>query len=386
MAPKASETRSAPGEAPTKIKAACETCRTRKIKVNMKNKPLTRPKLTYQTCTGERPACTPCKKRGQECVYATEPDELRIRALKRRYAELSQTSSNNEALIRLLRETPRDEAQAIFERIRSDESILSILISAGSPEHAPETTLMLAVEGARVRDLAEGVSTEGTTPEETWQPSTAAGMAERPPVNKQSIQYLIDATQETPSSETVAPATEPREHASPLQNPAGEQRLYGTSSRPQAEARTSRPDYTRASTWTWQPPPDRTTLSHEKRTRLSEPIIHRPSLPATRHIWTARAPHRPKAKSEASALAARPHRTDDSWKRGLEDVKGADWDVFYTDDHTFLEVLNCYFTWENPALAFVEERPFWDGLVAGGSEFCNRALIHAILALGAVSL
>ena len=67
------------------------------------------------------------------------------------------------------------------------------------------------------------------------------------------------------------------------------------------------------------------------------------------------------------------------------DVKAADWEVYYTNDETFLEILRCYFVWENPSLGIVDEESFWEGLTNKGSEFCNHALVHAILAFGAAS-
>lgn len=68
----------------------------------------------------------------------------------------------------------------------------------------------------------------------------------------------------------------------------------------------------------------------------------------------------------------------------FETVRAADWDVYYTDDVTFLEILKCYFTWENPVTGFVPEEAFWQGLLSGGNDWCNRTLIHSIIAFGAV--
>lgn len=70
----------------------------------------------------------------------------------------------------------------------------------------------------------------------------------------------------------------------------------------------------------------------------------------------------------------------------LQNVKAAEWGVYYADDETFLEILKCYFVWENPSLGIVDEDTFWEGLANKGSEFCNHALVHAILALGAVCM
>lgn len=62
-----------------------------------------------------------------------------------------------------------------------------------------------------------------------------------------------------------------------------------------------------------------------------------------------------------------------------------DWNVHYADDNTLLDILKCYFVWENPTLGLVDEESFWDGLIEGGSDFCNESLVHAIVAFAAVS-
>ncbi|KAK2590782.1 hypothetical protein QQS21_011536 [Conoideocrella luteorostrata] len=92
------------------VAAACNTCR--KIKVK---------------CSGERPACRRCVTRRIACHYVTQPGETPPQAFKRRYHHLKHRSAAHEELIGLLKNLPRQEAQNVFERIRSGTDILTIL-------------------------------------------------------------------------------------------------------------------------------------------------------------------------------------------------------------------------------------------------------------------
>ncbi|KAF2169559.1 hypothetical protein M409DRAFT_52093 [Zasmidium cellare ATCC 36951] len=362
MAPKSGDGSSArpADEAQPKVKAACEACRTRKIK-----------------CDGVRPVCTSCQKKIKDCVYITEPDELRVTALKRRFVELSNTSSNNEALIRLLRDTADDEAQVILERIRADESISSILTAGddGRAHGSATNSLILAIEGANAHRSGETSSSEASDPQ-LQQPSTPT----EPPtglIDKQSISFLVDQTQQTRAAENSGASSSTSAESS-IQERRGSTR---TAAEPHDEAEAiHRVGNASKQTAVSHPSPTRSQRSAEKRTRLFDPT--RPGLQA-RPTWSTPATFRPKPASSVNLLATRARSTDTSWKRRLGGVKATDWEVYYTDDHTLLEILKCYFVWENPTFGFVEEEPFWEGLIVGGSEFCNRALVHAIVAFGA---
>lgn len=302
--------------------------------------------------------------------------------MKRRYAELSKTSSNNDALIRLLRETPNDEARGILERIRSDESIQSIL--GGADERSgdgPATNLMLAIEGANAPRSDETSSSEPSDPQ-SQQPSTPA----EPPlgsIDKQSIAFLVGETRaaqaEDSSSRGASSATSP---GSSVQERG---QLTRTVPEPHSEGETYSPaGAAHQQPTASHPSPSRSDQSAEKRTRFFEPT--RPGLQA-RHSLSTPATFRPKpGSSSLDTLATKARSNDTSWKRRLAGVKATDWDVDYADDNAMLEIIKCYFVWENPTLGFVDEEAFWEGLLAGGSDFCNKALVHAIVAFGAVSL
>lgn len=83
-------------------------------------------------------------------------------------------------------------------------------------------------------------------------------------------------------------------------------------------------------------------------------------------------------------LSTKPKTQDKSWLKRFSGIKAAEFEVYYTDDETFLEILCCYFTWENPVSGLVPEEAFWEGLISRGSDFCNRMLVHSVLAFGVV--
>lgn len=131
------------------------------------------------------------------------------------------------------------------------------------------------------------------------------------------------------------------------------------------------------------PRPGPARRSAEKRRRLSDVLpevvrpIYQTSISApTRALQVTR---------EIEPLVPKPIATDYSWMHGLGEIRATDWQVGYASDLSFLEMLNCYFAWENSVMGLVQEEAFWEGLKAGGSGFCNVCLVHSIIALGSVS-
>lgn len=121
----------------------------------------------------------------------------------------------------------------------------------------------------------------------------------------------------------------------------------------------------------------------EKRRRRSDVM---PEMPRPIYQTSIAAPKKsPPVSGDPEPLYPKPISTDYSWVDGLENVRAIDWQVDYASDLSFLEMLNCYFTWENSVDGLVQEEAFWDGLKAGGSEFCNVCLVHSVIALGSVS-
>ncbi|KAM3503970.1 hypothetical protein MY11210_008515 [Beauveria gryllotalpidicola] len=98
--------------------AACESCRTRKIK-----------------CNAQRPACSACRKRNVRCHYDADPSETPGQALKRKYSQLQDQSpsSSTDKIYKILQMRSEDEALDIFHRIRrgaDPDSILRLIENA----------------------------------------------------------------------------------------------------------------------------------------------------------------------------------------------------------------------------------------------------------------
>lgn len=70
--------------------------------------------------------------------------------------------------------------------------------------------------------------------------------------------------------------------------------------------------------------------------------------------------------------------------RTLSTVRPRDWGVSYTDTRELTAILDHYFVWDHYTYHFFDEEAFWEGLIAGGSEFCNKLLVHSIVAFSAV--
>jgi hypothetical protein len=84
------------------VTVACEPCRKRKSK-----------------CDAARPACFPCQRHDTHCVYETLGVETHSQALKRKHSELSARLDGLTELFELLRAWSEDDAQAVFQQIRS---------------------------------------------------------------------------------------------------------------------------------------------------------------------------------------------------------------------------------------------------------------------------
>ncbi|KAK3358721.1 hypothetical protein B0T25DRAFT_599547, partial [Lasiosphaeria hispida] len=91
------------------VKAACETCRKRKVK-----------------CSGERPKCNSCVRSDQNCQYISSPTETYTQARKRKLDELQEKSSVYEELVGLLRSVPEQEAHDILRRLRAGGDVAAV--------------------------------------------------------------------------------------------------------------------------------------------------------------------------------------------------------------------------------------------------------------------
>ncbi|OAQ69979.1 nitrate assimilation regulatory protein nirA [Pochonia chlamydosporia 170] len=105
------------------VTAACEHCRKAK-----------------QKCSGERPRCYACVRRGGDCVYRMRITKTRARTIEQEYEglknehiRLQETHADLEKLVQAMRAQDDGQANTIFRKIREGASTESILrlISTG---------------------------------------------------------------------------------------------------------------------------------------------------------------------------------------------------------------------------------------------------------------
>ncbi|KAL6907142.1 hypothetical protein GGI43DRAFT_420896 [Trichoderma evansii] len=92
------------------VPAACTACRKHKAK-----------------CSGERPSCRRCIQKGIECHWTTKPGETSAQALKRGYYDIRNRKSPHQELFELVRNLSDQEAEHVFQRIRSGADVTTIL-------------------------------------------------------------------------------------------------------------------------------------------------------------------------------------------------------------------------------------------------------------------
>ncbi|KAH6705704.1 hypothetical protein EV126DRAFT_412540 [Verticillium dahliae] len=118
------------------IKAACEACRKRKIKVSLLDSdlPLELDRFLRQVilkCTGERPSCHPCEKQGHKCIYTTAPMQTHLQALRHQNDVFAREKSLYEDLYRLFMTLPSADAIEMLHRLRSGAGVESIVLHVG---------------------------------------------------------------------------------------------------------------------------------------------------------------------------------------------------------------------------------------------------------------
>ncbi|KAK1830892.1 hypothetical protein QBC39DRAFT_100834 [Podospora conica] len=92
------------------VKAACDTCRKRKVK-----------------CSGERPRCTFCERSGVACHYMSAPAETHSQALKRKLDQMQEENSVYAELFSLFRTLPEKEAVDVVRRLRTETDISTVV-------------------------------------------------------------------------------------------------------------------------------------------------------------------------------------------------------------------------------------------------------------------
>ncbi|KAH7025647.1 uncharacterized protein B0I36DRAFT_386073 [Microdochium trichocladiopsis] len=105
------------GPRKSSVLAACDGCRRRKVK-----------------CSGERPVCFVCSRRGIDCHYTTSVSETHGQALKRRYNQLHSQEAPHRNLVELLKNISDEQALAILRRLQAGDQPELVLgeLSAGS--------------------------------------------------------------------------------------------------------------------------------------------------------------------------------------------------------------------------------------------------------------
>lgn len=91
------------------IQAACERCRTRKIK-----------------CDGQRP-CRLCREHNASCQWAVKPNETHRQAAKRKLAVYKESSSLYEKLFEHLQTADAHQANNIFQSIRAGSDLATLV-------------------------------------------------------------------------------------------------------------------------------------------------------------------------------------------------------------------------------------------------------------------
>jgi hypothetical protein len=94
----------------TLTKAACDQCRSRKIK-----------------CDAQHPSCSGCVKVAKGCNYATAPAESRSQAVKRKYQELQSANSTYHQIFDVLQIRTPQEGEEILHHIQSGADAKTVL-------------------------------------------------------------------------------------------------------------------------------------------------------------------------------------------------------------------------------------------------------------------
>lgn len=277
--------------------------------------------------------CYACQKTGGVCVYDTRQDESRGNALKRKYEELEQRVRNQQDLFGMLRESPGRQATQILHRIRAGE--LDDAILASYRAHIPQSPRVVDLERTAILSAQE----EPQMAPDSGLQSNLAG--DHSAVAQDEHPFRPQKRDACGLSET--PAT-----------------LRGL-----PEAMVSiHPHEVKA-----LDPLDKSAVMA---VGVSPDLNPRKTRNMLGDIEATRSDESPQSKS--------PGRRD----KDLSAVRACDWGVSYTDTNHFFAILDHYFIWDHYTYHFFDEDTFWEGLEAGGSVFCNKLLVHSIVAFTAV--
>jgi len=126
------------------IQIACETCRRRKTR-----------------CDGQRPKCSSCVARNEECVFQPVSQETNYQALKRRLEQVEHSLDQMNELYAYLKTKPYEEALEILARIRSSDDVRAVLA------FIKEGDLLLQLASTDATDATDATLQDQSTPSNT---------------------------------------------------------------------------------------------------------------------------------------------------------------------------------------------------------------------------
>lgn len=303
------------------VVVACNGCRRKKIK-----------------CDGQRPTCTACRSKAGNCVYEADPDATPIIALRRKYDQLKLETDEKDRLLHDLRNSSEPESFRLLRRIRSDIDLPAVARS-------PITTLSPEVDLSGLQD-GQGHRGENST--------TMPRLPRLPHNNSQDSS--VSALTNTYSTMS----TEERNSLSP--NSSSTQRVNITQ---QHEPLRQLPPLMQPA----QPP------SPEEIDGTRRSPFRSRSMPSSPHPFST--------QLSSSNRTRTPTRPRILLSHNLESVKASRWGITYADDDDLFGILSSFFAWDHYSWRFFDEDLFLEDLVAGGSCFCSKVLLHSILAFGA---
>ena len=89
-------------------------------------------------CDGGRPACDNCLKKQSPCHYEADPNETRVGALKRKYADLERQTADHQRFLHMLKATESEhDALELVRRVRAGQEVSAIVSTTSSDEPCP---------------------------------------------------------------------------------------------------------------------------------------------------------------------------------------------------------------------------------------------------------
>lgn len=116
---------------------------------------MSRQKLNFVQCDGQRPTCVKCADRGLECVYTAEPDAPPIIALKRKHDALQRENIQVNQLLSHLKSVAQPDAIKILDFLRDGQDVASTIEFAQTLP-APGASAEQLLSEFRDQNVSEG--------------------------------------------------------------------------------------------------------------------------------------------------------------------------------------------------------------------------------------